>query len=208
MSDLYVFIHVPKTGGSTFAKEIMEKNMRAIRFPRGCIPAGGWDSYVGVHGHDKIINAENSRAFAGRNKIYITFLREPVRRLLSFYYFVDHSDSIEKWLIDNRQNLQNRSVWHLSSLHNTPPNRDDLESAMVNIEGIELFLTDRFDESLIRLKNKYPIFSDISYKKRNITKKNYNFESQPDRVKSMLYEYTELDRELYNYAKKIFENDK
>ena len=207
MKPLYNFIHVPKTAGTTFGKSVMENNMKSIRYPRGNIPPGGWNSYDGIHGHCNSNLADIRGHFQGREIIYFTFLREPIRRLMSYYYFVDHNISIEEWLVKNGDSLRNRMVKYYSSA-------DDLEHLTeVHLERAKRFLdicnigvVEKFDESLKRFQKKFPIFKNLNYEYKNRSKKEYSFDSESDNVKGMLNQYNDLDIELYRYGLRIFEN--
>lgn len=199
-----VFLHQEKTGGTTFGKVILEKNLKTIRYPRGVIPDGGWKSYNAIHGHFNQDIVENSGQFAGRELIYFTFLRYPITRLMSYYYFAHHEDDIEFWLREHKQSLSNVMVKRLSNC-TRQPTINDLEKAKETLDNINFGITELFDESLRLFQFKYPdIFRDITYEKKNVTKNKYNYDMHNESVKVMLHSYNHLDLQLYKYALNLF----
>lgn len=205
MKPLVVFLHIPKCGGTTFGKIIMTQNIENVfRYPRGVDPDCGWESVNGIHGHYNynLINEKNE--FPGREKIYFSILRKPIHRLMSYYYFTNHEDTICEWLIANKQSLQNRMIHYLASCIKNPT-AEDLEKAKGVLDNINFGLTEKYDDSMELFKSKYPeIFKNISYERQNVTKNEYSCEMQPDNVKSLLQEYNNLDIQLYEYAQKLF----
>jgi len=206
---LVVFIHQPKSGGSTFTKGdkkqgILARNCNHIRYPTQKVPAGGWDNITAISGHFNLDLVKNSDHFKHREKIFFTFLRDPINRLLSFYYFVDRMETVEKWMIVNKQSLPNKMTYYLASCKKLPT-KYDLEKAKEILNNITFGITEQYDTSLKLFQNKYPdIFKDISYERLNVTKKKYSYDMQSDNVKNLLQEYNVLDKELYKYAKKLF----
>lgn len=88
MSEVFIFTHIPKTSGVSLMRELIEPNFvpeqmygyrtlklflsdirKDYRFVRGHVP-------YGLH------------RFTNRPVRYITFLRDPIDRAISFYYFV------------------------------------------------------------------------------------------------------------------------
>jgi len=88
MNNLVVFTHIPKTSGTSFLKGVVEENITAgrmyqyHRLPQ-FINSKSTD-FDFVHGHVPY----GPHMFTRRPVDYVTFLRDPVDRAISFYYFV------------------------------------------------------------------------------------------------------------------------
>ena len=202
MAPLTVFVHIPKCAGTTFEEEILSKNLNFIRYPVNKLH--NWDKITAVGGHFNYNLVCDSEHFANREKIFFTLLREPIKRLLSYYYFCDHQDSIEYWLTAHKQNLSNVMVRYLSSC-TREAKQYHLDKAKEVLNNINFGLTEHFDDSLRLFKSGYPeFFKSISYERKNVTKKKYSYAMQSDEVKQKLVGYNDLDIELYQYAKKLF----
>lgn len=91
-----LFLHLPKTGGVTVHEEILKKNL-----PKGCIyPI----SFSGIHEYYDFMNLDQSKkekysCYSGHFNThmhrffetpsrYITFMRDPVERTISFYFYM------------------------------------------------------------------------------------------------------------------------
>ena len=92
--NLIIFTHIPKCAGTSFRYSIIEPNIPQEMMYR---PAGGIcklirhkNDFQYMIGHlpfnaDKFIHPCNP--CRKRIKIYITFLREPIDQMISFYYY-------------------------------------------------------------------------------------------------------------------------
>lgn len=88
MEDLILFTHIPKTSGTSLLKELIEPNLAPDRIFRNgnikkIVPALH-KNYQLISGHF----AYGLHFFSPQKVKYITFLREPTERAISFYYFV------------------------------------------------------------------------------------------------------------------------
>lgn len=94
--DLVIFVHIPKTAGSTF------KRLLARQFPAGGMPKIGPD-YQGSINQIRALTAEGKarvrclsghipfgihQYFSGKRTHYVSFVRDPVDRALSEYFFL------------------------------------------------------------------------------------------------------------------------
>jgi Sulfotransferase family len=95
---LIIFLHLPKTGGTTLARIIDRQYDSSSILPLyesmfgnelSALPQNHLDRLRIVMGHLYF----GVHAFAARPCMYITILREPIDRVISHYYFVRHDPS-------------------------------------------------------------------------------------------------------------------
>lgn len=88
MNDVIVFTHIPKTSGVSLWRELINPNFRPEEiYEYGRLPEFIRDMrkpYRFVGGHVPF----GLHRFTHRSVQYITFLRDPIDRAISFYYFV------------------------------------------------------------------------------------------------------------------------
>jgi hypothetical protein len=92
MTDLIIFTHIYKTAGTSFRKTIIEPNIG----PNHCYRYGGFkrfildnkNNFTCIYGHCYY----GLHHFINRKAKYITFLRDPIDRAVSFYYWIKDSD--------------------------------------------------------------------------------------------------------------------
>jgi hypothetical protein len=225
-----IFLHVPKAAGSslqrildyqykptnTFSisrsrtveefKQLPRERREKIRLLKGHM-------YFGLH------------EFLPSPSTYITVLRDPVDRIISLYYFVlqspHHSHhklvtsqnmSLEDYFYSGRKRqLNNGQTRLLSGIDSTVIDFGQcstamLESAKKNLQEHFLVfgITERFDETLILMKRALG-WKNPFYVKHNVTKDRPSKENVSRDILDLIKKYNELDIELYNYAKKMFE---
>ncbi|PLX03002.1 MAG: hypothetical protein C0594_11305, partial [Marinilabiliales bacterium] len=144
---------------------------------------------------------------------YITFLRKPESRIISYYYYVlNHPkhrlyDTIKNnnWtLLDfvincNEGDVNNCQVRWISGIDDKPHLM--LEKALENIEKHFTFVgcIELFDESLILLKNTLN-FNKLYYKSLNITNNKPNKQEIPTETISIINQHNDADNKLYSYV--------
>ena len=210
MNLLYVFVHLPKTGGDTFSN-FMEKffshnntrNGFSYRYPRGVDPKDGWDKVRFVYGHFDINFIENDLNFRDREFVYFTFLRNPMERLYSNYYYANRGKvTIKQWLQSDDYFVENLMTKYLGNAGGKSATEKNLEIAMKNLtrSDVNFGITEHYDESLRRFQVKFPdIFPTIKYERKRISVKpdNYNNNSE---LNTMIWERNQLDLRLYKFA--------
>lgn len=171
---LYVSLHIPKTGGSTF-RQILE-----LRFGGGLQLA--YDKRDNnpivaepecIHGH--AVFRDFSEVIANHpEKTYLTFLRDPLRSAISHYYFVKKWSPVnhrgEKQTFDDR----GLDVWlaHEEEFRcpNPPGYNHNRYSKWFEKHPIEAYdfvgTTEQYDESLVLMYRQFG-WSPIPYTKRN-----------------------------------------
>lgn len=224
-----IFVHIPKTAGTTLHRiidrqyprrsrlrlELHHEGVRAfqalpearrarLRMLRGHIP-------YGLHTH------------CPRPAIYFTLLREPVDRLVSYYYFVqreathylyDYANTpgmTLKRYVEDRVSLQmdNMQTRLLSGVWTGPGfgkcTQGTLARAKRNLEehfGV-VGLTERFDETLLLLKRTFG-WRNVCYVRHNVTRGRPKRAALDAETLDVLRETNQLDVDLYRHAQKLF----
>jgi len=223
-----IFVHIPKTAGITLHhiiarqypaqalwllrphhesirefKALSEERRAEIRMLRGHIP-------YGLH------------IYCPRPVTYVTLLREPIDRVVSFYYFVRRAaghplygyantpgTTLRRFLEDRvsleMDNMQTRlisGVW--TDLGFGECDESTLALAKCNLEqhfGVA-GLTERFDETLLLLKRAFG-WQNVYYVRHNVTRRRLSSSSLGKETLSALEANNQLDIQLYQHAKTL-----
>ncbi len=229
---IIIFQHIPKTAGTTLRYIIQ------YQFPPTAIcelygssgsPAQRIDKLQNLSEFQrkkiKIINTHvgfGLHNFLQQPYTYITFLREPVSRAISMYYYYQKTKNPRffnlslKEFVQTYPGVQNGMTKNLAGIvlqsqlsdNNQSQklccNQESLEIAQRNIQKYFKFIgiSERFDESLLLLREilgwRIPL-----YDKSNVSQKPRDIEGDTLRLIENLNEF---DRQLYEYAKAIFED--
>ena len=238
---MFLFIHIPRTAGTTFS-DILKKNFK--------------EKYIRVYGMKKrdFFSDEEVKALAvffpdaecisahefacplpqpdnsNTNKIiqyqFITFLREPVARAFSHYFYnrerwrkgIIKKDFVEELfpIYFKKTNEQAREIsggrWvYLADMQTYILDRNyNLEAAKNRMKNEFFFVgvTERFEESLIILRRKIReagINFRIGYFKKNVSLKKKP-EPDPETYNMVLAE-NRRDKELYDYANFLLDEE-
>jgi len=229
-ADTIIFLHIHKTAGTTLHR-IIERQYR---------PEQIW-TLDEEHGFDDLVSlteAQRAQVRMLRGHMifslhelmpgittYFTLLREPVERVISFYYFIRrnphhyHYDPITsedlslKEFLELRQNnmMDNGQTRMLAGAkqYEHPVGectRELLEAAKQNLR--ERFsvvgLMERFDETLLLLRQAYG-WRNVFYVQQNVTSGRPLREDLPRDALDVVAEYNQLDIELYEYSAALFE---
>jgi hypothetical protein len=208
---------MPKTGGTTL-KNIIKRNLQ---------PSTNYDIYQNHQQREQTLKAISHKPvsciqghfpfgihqYFTNLSTYITMLREPTQRIISEYYFIRNnprhnlyhkvnSISLEDYQRQpQNMNLQTRLI---SGQINHPVTNVDLEKAKQNIEQYfsVVGLTEMFNESIYLMKRKFG-WTNIQYRKQNITKKKPTIDKLPTKTISSITEHNHFDIKLYYFAKQI-----
>lgn len=204
---LYVFYHIPKTGGVTFMR-LIDKNFPGESFDINNCFRGKLQSVKFIYGHFDISYLEKHKYFEDREIIKFTFLREPISRSLSYYNHFNKTNKVDfvKFFSDTRNSSKGNTMtkyFSNNSQKTTEPTEEDYEIALKNLKNVNIGFTEEYDESLKQFSDKYPeVFKTIEYTIENKSILKYHpSEEDIELLKSVNY----FDIRLYNDVRDVAE---
>jgi hypothetical protein len=227
-NEALIFLHIPKTGGSTVYKVLERQYSRVqtlkLESPQiarfKTLPATQRGEYRLIQGHLYF----GLHRFIPRASSYITFLRRPVERVLSFYYYarstpdhylysqlategLDLKAALARELTPELCNEQTRLLagdeWEDPQRVVT---RAALELAKANLRTHfrVVGLLEEFDASLLLLRRAFE-WDLPFYVKENVTKEKPDDTSLDAETRRSVEDANCLDLELYEYARSLFD---
>ncbi len=230
-NETLIFLHIPKTGGSTLSKVLEQHCSRAqtltldnpqvARFKT--LPAAERGRYRLIQGHLYF----GLHRFIARANTYVTFLRRPVERVLSFYYYArstpDHylypllaAERLDlKTLLARELTLElcNEQTRLLAGDEWEDPQRvvtrAALEQAQANLRSHfrVVGLLEEFDASLLLLHRAFDWHLPF-YVKENVTKEKPDNTCLDVETRKLVEDANRLDLELYEYARNLFDEQR
>jgi hypothetical protein len=228
-NETLIFLHIPKAGGSTISKILEQQYSSAETLTLDdrerqiaqlkTLPAAQRGQYRLIQGHLFF----GLHRFIPQASTYITFLRRPVERVLSFYYYArstpDHY--LYPLVITERLNLKtllarevtlelrNEQTRLLAGDEWEDPQRvvtrAALELAKANLRTHfrVVGLLEEFDASLLLLCRAFGWHLPF-YVKENVTKERPDERFLDAETRGLIEEANHLDLELYEYVRNLF----
>jgi Galactose-3-O-sulfotransferase len=228
-SETLIFLHIPKTGGTTLYKILQQHYSLAetlnLDGPQShiaqfrALPATQRVRYRLIRGHlhfglHRLIPTAST---------YITLLRNPIERLLSFYcYARSHRDHylypvLTKERLDLKTMLAREVTLELFNRQTRllagdewedpqrPVTRATLERAEANLRAhfLVVGLLEEFDASVMLLHHLIGLPLPF-YTKVNVTKDKPDVASLDAETRGLLEDANRFDLELYEYARELF----
>ncbi|WP_291276107.1 sulfotransferase family 2 domain-containing protein [Flavobacterium sp.] len=223
---LVISIHNYKTAGVTFYSiidrqfkkdEILNTDLLGLESALSIITQSKPEKIKIVHGH---FYFGIDKHFA-RQHTYITFLRNPIERVISDYYYCRSNPLAHNYIYasklsfkeylqcDQVLNIDNGQTRFISGETNMPYGSDSVEILGKAISNLEhkfslVGITEKFDESLL-IANQIFSWSQYYYASKNITScKSHDFDEE---TWELLKKRNALDLQLYDYALKRHTKD-
>lgn len=230
MEEVTFFLHIEKTGGISI-RNILESNYPADEHLKfydsipGKIAAfkrlspGEQEKIKWVCGH---FDFGIHRQMGIRQYRYVTLLRNPMERMISFYYYFiknpsefttygrDHNIGFETYIRGAKHtqvdNGQTRRIAGASHLEVGTCGNAHLEQAKENLGNhfSVVGILESFHETLLLLREHCQL-KNIFYLEANKTAQRPQKNDLPASITRIIEKYNQLDLELYHYAKKRLE---
>eukprot|EP00011_Vannellida_sp_DIVA3-517-6-12_P005136 CAMPEP_0114607846 /NCGR_PEP_ID=MMETSP0168-20121206/2273_1 /TAXON_ID=95228 ORGANISM="Vannella sp., Strain DIVA3 517/6/12" /NCGR_SAMPLE_ID=MMETSP0168 /ASSEMBLY_ACC=CAM_ASM_000044 /LENGTH=465 /DNA_ID=CAMNT_0001818725 /DNA_START=31 /DNA_END=1425 /DNA_ORIENTATION=- len=231
-----LFLHIQKTGGTSLRKAIEEKygkhpRTKEIGFPQ---PQNGYwlatnlrapdtqaiKDYKAIYGHFSF--GIHSLFPPPTEYCYVTLLREPVSRIVSLYYYIQHfypdvknGRSLSEFMspfrdfqYHNKDNGMTRALcgyeaW-LAPFKGV--RREHLLCAKKNLRDYFslILLTEKYDEGIQLLSHAFQ-WQNPKKIEVNVTPKYPSVEEHPPELIDQIRALNSLDIELYEYAQELYE---
>lgn len=223
---LLVFIHIPKTAGSTL-RAIMQRQYRPEEichipwdFDRNAPFARFIDLPEQERARTKVLYGHipfGVHRFIQRQTTYFTMLRDPVDRCISHYFHIrklpnhfhhkrakelDLGDFVASGVFREMDNGQVRQLTGAGALPFGACTPDLLDQAIANLDQhfCVAGLQERFDETLLLLRRSMRWQQFPLYQRRNVGRQRSQRDSFPPEVLRVVEAHNVLDQQLYDYV--------
>ena len=226
-----VFLHIPKTAGTTLHR-IIER-----QYPAESLYSIGWTEDESVAALRQMSEAQQTRICMVRGHMafgvheylsgpvtYFTVLRNPIERVISYYYFVrskpDHylydeisagemtlAEFVERHghiMLDNAQTRMLSGRWREPAFGGCTSEHLAMAKRNLREHFAVVGLAERFDETLLLLKRTFG-WRNVFYTRQNLTRNKPPSSSLPTATLALIAEVNQLDAELHHYARALFQ---
>ncbi len=231
MNDTLIFLHLPRTGGTTLRDILSKQYSDHETFENKTLldtDENFNESLVNQMSRYNLIKGHvyfGVHTFIPQTCSYFSMMRNPVERTISVYNYIRkrsnhpyhdlaNSLSIEKF-IESGENImvnngQTRLIAGRETSLNIPfnkLNKSHLEIAKNNINDYFLLigLTERYDETILLLKHMLR-WDTPYYSIANAVRRVQKTDEMDPVIVDIIKQYNQLDIELYNYANKKFDD--
>lgn len=228
MKNKLIFQHLPKCGGTTFNSILMQNYTKEETFSIKVVdsiklntnqfislPDSEKEQINLLKGHMEFGLHENFVSKAD----YITFIRHPIERIVSFYYYVKrrpnhglfktndftNETTLHEFVTKTKRgDINNGQIRFISGIDDTEEKM--LEKAIYNIENhfSHVGLLERFDESILLLQKMYS-WKRPYYEVSNETQNRKSVDNIKPETIQAIKELNNGDIILYNKMSKLFE---
>lgn len=230
MKNPIIFLHIPKTAGSTFKQilrneypenkrfEIVVRDKALMTDEFLQLPSDKKESLDLLYGH---MEFGLHQKFQKEVK-YITFLRDPVSRVISNYYYLlrtpyhPYYDTVIKNKLslkdyieqDINPSLNNGYIKFLSGQNEVTENA--YQQVIENLENhfAVIGITEQFDESILIMKEVLKWKSTPLYFRQNVSKNKKSGKEDYNELKDLILSKNSFDARLYNFAVEKFNQQK
>ena len=227
--DTIIFLHIPKTAGTTLNRIFQQQYEPQQLHSWG--PKDSIQAYLELTLEEKeairLISGHTAygiHEFVPGTSTYITFLRDPVERVVSFYHFVKNNEQHYLYshvaneftgikpfvssgitpMVDNGQTRFISGAWRKAGFGEITSQHFEQAKANLDHSFSVVGLTEQFDKTLLLLREAFN-WQNINYVRQNVTKATPLERSLTPEERETILEFNQWDIALYEYACARFE---